>query len=1191
MQRKQATRKLAMMLAFVLACTAVFATPDVADAAKKAPKTKKITLSAKKKTLYVGKSFTLKVKKVTPKKASKKVTYKTSNKKVATVSKKGKVTGKKVGKATITVTSKSNKKVKAKCKITVKQQIKKITVTNPKSKKLTLQKGKTFTLKTTISPKKPSSKKLTYKSNKTKVAKVSSKGKITAVAAGTAKITIAAADKQGAKATVTVTVTNPTPAKPAVVQATGVTLNKTALSLEKGKTEQLTATVAPANTTNKAVTWASDKAAVATVSNTGLVTAVAAGEANITVKTSNGKTATCKVTVTDPTTPPAETVAVTGVKLDKDTLELEEGATATLKATIEPANATNQNVTWESSNAAIAKVENGTVTAVAAGEANITVKTEDGGKTATCKVTVKAKAPVDQKVAVTGVKLDKDTLELEEGANADLTATVEPSNATDKTVTWASSEKTVADVDASGKVTAVAAGTADITVTTKDGNFTATCKVTVTAKAPESNPVKSITLNDENVEVGKKVTITPTIDPADGTYYGFRYMIVTSKEDLTPVDSDVVSIEWDGQNAGFSAEVVPVTVTGLKAGKAYVMAELNTDNQEGPSENPVVAVSEITVSNNTEVSVAAADTTITVGDTTTVTATVTPDDAYTFEWKSDNDEIATVEGDGADDNGYTLKTATVKGVAAGTAKITVTVKLNGIEVGTADVEIQVEEEQKDVTPEVGEEVTITPDKLNLTVGDKTTLTAKVDVTGDNAADVEYDWVVGGKDTTSIKVTGNGKTAEVEALAEGTATVTVNVVYNSKILVSSDPINVTVAPKEEQKDVTPEVGEEVTITPDKLNLTVGDKTTLTAKVDVTGDNAADVEYDWVVGGKDTTSIKVTGNGKTAEVEALAEGTATVTVNVVYNSKILVSSDPINVTVAPKDVTPDVALPSKLSVEQGKTASLTATATGDNATFSWDCSSDTGVISIATTDDAKEVKVIGKKVGIATVTVTMTVNGKTYTSECTVTVTPSITKDITVTIKGDATVEKGKTTKLTAELTGKDATGDDATGATYSWTIASPDVATATDGNVTGKTITIEGSTAGKTTVTVTVTIGETEYKADITITVIPSSQQEEPPKKDGSPDAAANLKGDLRINTDDSGTDVGIIATKGDGTKAETYEIVSIDVNSSPDSAVTATKTDGSQIHVTGHQKGEATVTVKVKIENDFAFFEFRVIVQ
>ena len=183
--------------------------------------------------------------------------------------------------------------------------------------------------------------------------------------------------------------------------------------------------------------------------------------------------------------------AVTGVSLDKKELPLVVGQTQTLTATVAPDNATDKTVKWASSDAKVATVDSvGKVTAVAAGEAIITVTTTDGSFTATCTVTVSATT-----VAVTGVTLNKSTLELTAGDSEALTATVAPTGATNKAVTWSSNKESVATVDAEGKVTAVAAGEAIITVTTTDGSFTATCTVTVKASEPEPEPVPDPTIN------------------------------------------------------------------------------------------------------------------------------------------------------------------------------------------------------------------------------------------------------------------------------------------------------------------------------------------------------------------------------------------------------------------------------------------------------------------------------------------------------------------------------------------------------------------------------------------------------------------------------------------------------------------------------------------------------------------------
>ena len=187
MERKTMPRIVALLLAVLLTCTSIFSAPVEAQAATSATK---ITLSATKRTLCVGKSFKLSVKSVSPSGASKAVTYKSSNKKVATVSSKGKVTAKKTGKATITVTSKSNKKVKAKCTVTVTKGVEEIQT----AATIVMQKGKWVNLRYDITPNKGVNKKVTFKSSKPSVVKVSKKGKLTAKKVGKAKVTIQSAD-------------------------------------------------------------------------------------------------------------------------------------------------------------------------------------------------------------------------------------------------------------------------------------------------------------------------------------------------------------------------------------------------------------------------------------------------------------------------------------------------------------------------------------------------------------------------------------------------------------------------------------------------------------------------------------------------------------------------------------------------------------------------------------------------------------------------------------------------------------------------------------------------------------------------------------------------------------------------------------------------------------------------------------
>jgi uncharacterized protein YjdB len=262
-----------------------------------------------------------------------------------------------------------------------------------------------------------------------------------------------------------------TPNTPANIAVTDVTLNKASTGLLAGGTETLFATVAPSNATNKNVSWSSDNADVATVTASGLVTGVTAGTAAITVTTADGgKTASCDVTVS----PPGDSVPVTGVSLNKTSATISLGASETLTAAITPSNATNQNVTWSTSNSGVAVVSTGgVVTSVSVGTATITVKTDDGNKTATCSVTVNP-------IPVTGVAIiQPTTTSINVGVTLTLIPEITPPNATNQNVTWSSGNTTVATVSTSGVVTGVSIGTAIITVKTVDGNKTATCNITV----------------------------------------------------------------------------------------------------------------------------------------------------------------------------------------------------------------------------------------------------------------------------------------------------------------------------------------------------------------------------------------------------------------------------------------------------------------------------------------------------------------------------------------------------------------------------------------------------------------------------------------------------------------------------------------------------------------------------------------
>lgn len=333
--------------------------------------------------------------------------------------------------------------------------------------KLELTTGGSATLTATVKPDNAADKSVQWSSSAEDVATVSASGRVTAVSAGEAVITAKAGEKTAA-CTVVVS--------PVVVQVDTLSLDKTELALTEGESATLVATVGPEDATDKTVTWNSSDPAVATVED-GKVTAVSAGEAVITAKAGE-KTAECKVTVAakpapaPQPTPQPTVVAVSSITLDQGGLSLQPGGSATLVATVGPENATDKTVSWSSSNPSVATVENGKVTAVAVGEAMITAKA--GDLTAECKVTVNP-------IPVSSIVLDQTELTLEVGKTVALVATVGPENATDKSVSWSSSNPAVASVDASGVVTAIKSGEAVITA--QAGEKTAECKVTVPVPA------------------------------------------------------------------------------------------------------------------------------------------------------------------------------------------------------------------------------------------------------------------------------------------------------------------------------------------------------------------------------------------------------------------------------------------------------------------------------------------------------------------------------------------------------------------------------------------------------------------------------------------------------------------------------------------------------------------------------------
>ncbi len=451
------------------------------------------------------------------------VTWRSSNTSIATVSSNGIVTAKSPGTATITATTNDGTYLSASCSILVKQNIIYATSISLNKTSATITEGNTTQLIATVLPTNATNRTVTWRSSNTSVATVNSNGVVTGINAGSATITATTTDGTNLSASCAVTV------QPNVIYATSISLNNTSATITEGENMQLTATVLPTNATNRTVTWRSSNTSVATVNSNGVVTGINAGSATITATTADGTnlSASCTVTVQP------SFIYATSISLNKTSAEITEGNTLQLTATVLPTNATNRTVTWSTSNSNIATVNsNGLVTAIAPGSVTITARTNDGTNlTASCAVTVKPSV-----IYATSISLNKTSAEITEGNTLQLTATVLPTNATNRTVTWSTSNSNIATVNSNGKVTAIAPGLATITARTNDGtNLTASCAVTV---KPQVVLATSISLNETSAELtsGNTMQLTATVLPSNASNKTVTWS--TSNSNIATVNSN-----------------------------------------------------------------------------------------------------------------------------------------------------------------------------------------------------------------------------------------------------------------------------------------------------------------------------------------------------------------------------------------------------------------------------------------------------------------------------------------------------------------------------------------------------------------------------------------------------------------------------------------------------------------------------
>lgn len=562
----------------------------------------------------------------------------------------------------------------------------------------TIAKGQTEKLTASLTPSDASGN-VQWSSNNLKVATVSN-GTVTAKDTGKAIVT---ATMNGISASCEVTVNNPLKGV-SIVSAEGVT------ALKKGQTTQLTAKLEPEDTTDtKTVTWTSSNDAVATVSTSGMVTAVSDGTVTIYAKVGD-KTASYNLTIKE--------IKLTGISLDTTETILHKGSDQQLTVSYSPENTTDsKQVTWSSSDPSTVSVDgNGKITAKKIGGAVITAKV--GNFEAKCTVTVDA--------PLISIVTEKDALSLIKNQTAKIAYKLNPEDTTDdKNVTFTSSDESVATVSEDGTVTAVKTGTTNVTLTGAN-NVTATVVINVT-----EIPVDQIVLDKQStvIEKGQTDILTATVGPENTTDEDTSVTWKSSNPDVVTVSP----------NKTKNGESVTVTATD-KGGKATITAT---------TANGKTATCEITVPVHIE-KIEITGTKELLRNQTAVemviyfpTADIT--DQLGVTWKSDNEAVATVD----------EKTGTITAIKEGTANITATTIYTAAPISDT---IKITVKENHMNDELGKKLTFAEIKDPLLIRQQMSLNDYLnlkEIVADNDITDNFNlvWSVGDENIASIDQSG------------------------------------------------------------------------------------------------------------------------------------------------------------------------------------------------------------------------------------------------------------------------------------------------------------------------------------------------------------------------------------------------------------------------------------------------------
>ncbi len=648
----------------------------------------------------------------------------------------------------------------------------------------TMNIGDVLNLSASITPSNATNQNITWTSSDASVASVDQNGEVTALAEGTA--TIAAITEDGNfSAGSDITVNDNTN-----IPLNSIRVNPQSLTMTEGDITTLTLQFIPANATNQNVTWTTSDASIATVDQNGQVTAIAEGNVEIVATSEDGNKSTDSDIVV--IAAPTGDIPVTGITVSPTTATLNIGEVLGLTAQLIPTNATNTNVTWSSADNNIATVDqNGQVTAISQGVVIIRVLTEDGGFSSESTIEVIVQTTT---IPLNSIRVTPQSATMDPGDVLNLNLQFIPANATNKNVTWTSSNTAVATVDGTGQVTAIAPGNVEIVATSEDGNKTTDSDIVVVA--PANIPLTGIQITPSSI----------TIDEGDVTNLNVLF---------TPSNATNQNVSWSSSDDTVATVDQNGLVTGIQEGNVTITA--TSEDGDHTSESAVEILAVITTIRLNSIKITPQTATLTEGDVLDLAVQFIPANATNknVTWTSSDTSVATV-----DQNGQ------VTTIAPGNVEIVATAE-DGNRTSDSDIEVTASTQLIPLNS-----ILVTPQSLSMTEGDVIGLSLQF--LPANATNKNVTWT--SSDASIATVDQNG---QVTAIQRGNVTIAVTseeggYVTDSSITVLEDEDAGCGADYEEQNSI-------VIIEAENLDFASG----WTRKTEVTG-YTGDAYIEWLGG---------------------------------------------------------------------------------------------------------------------------------------------------------------------------------------------------------------------------------------------------------------------------------------------------------------------------------------------------------